>query len=57
MTRTIWKFRLEVNSLNKISIPKGGKVMSLQTQHEEPTMWVMNGSLVFHVFESPLPDA
>jgi hypothetical protein len=38
--RTIWKYQLEVAGLSILQIPKGGKILCVQTQNEQPCVWV-----------------
>jgi hypothetical protein len=38
--RTIWKYQLEVADLSILQIPKGGKILCVQTQNEQPCIWV-----------------
>ena len=39
MEKTIWKYKLEPKS--KLMMPRGAQILSVQTQHERPHMWVL----------------
>jgi len=41
MANVIWKFNLAVKSHQEINLPKGFKILNLQTQFESPTFWAM----------------
>ncbi len=38
---TVWKFGLNPQHVNSLLVPKGGKVLSVQTQDGEPQMWIL----------------
>lgn len=38
---TIWKFPLVVADRQEIEIPAGFQILTLQTQHDNPCMWVL----------------
>lgn len=40
MSKTIWKFRLNISD-QMILMPKGAEILCLQTQHEQPYLWVL----------------
>jgi hypothetical protein len=85
--KTIWKFKLEAQSCQMISMPQGAEILAVQEQRGVPHLWaicdseapqveryflmygtgssinipydkyigtfqLMNGGLVFHVFET-----
>ena len=37
--KTIWKYK--INPETKLEIPKGAIVLSVQTQRDQPCMWVL----------------
>ncbi len=37
--KTIWKYK--INPDNNLEIPQGGIVLSVQTQEDQPCMWVL----------------
>jgi len=37
----IWKYELMVDSKIKLEIPKGGVVLSVQSQNNKPCIWVL----------------
>lgn len=39
--KTIWKYEFETNNLVRIDIPKGYKILTLQTQNGQPCIWVL----------------
>jgi len=40
MASTIWKFKLETALVNqRVLMPKGAEILSVQTQNEEPCLW------------------
>lgn len=41
MNKTIWKYELETTDVQKISIPKGAKILCLQIQFGKPCIWVL----------------
>jgi len=41
MTKTIWKFQLETKDDQMIVMHKGAKILCVQTQHEQPCLWVL----------------
>ena len=38
--KTIWKFTLEVTNSQVISLPIGSPILTVQTQRNEPCLWV-----------------
>jgi len=38
---TIWKYQLEVVGTNTVQIPRGGRVLAVQTQRDIPCIWVL----------------
>ena len=85
--KTIWKFKLEAQTIQRISMPQGAEILTVQEQGGVPHLWaicdsesplvdrhflmygtghridiafdkyigtfqLMNGKLVFHVFET-----
>lgn len=59
----IWKYTLGPGH-NKIDMPKGGRVLSVQVQHGEPRIWVMvdpaapieNREFSVYGTDHPIPD-
>ena len=41
MIKTIWKFELETKDNILVQIPKGAKILTVETQHEQPCMWAL----------------
>lgn len=41
MKRTIWKYKLEVNDDQQISMPKDAKILTVQSQNEMPCLWAL----------------
>ena len=41
MNKIIWKFPLDVQPYNKIEMPSGAKILSLQVQNNKPTLWIL----------------
>lgn len=41
MTKEIWKFELEINGEQAVSMPEGAEILSLQVQRGKPCIWVM----------------
>ena len=39
--RTIWKYELEVNGSQEISLPGGAKILTVQAQKGVPCLWVL----------------
>lgn len=39
--KTIWKYPLAVTDFNSVSMPVGAKVLSVQMQHGNPTLWAI----------------
>ena len=37
--RTIWKWTLAVTDLQALDMPKGAKILSIQTQGQMPQLW------------------
>lgn len=38
---TIWKFELETTDRQKIKMPKGARIITVQTQNEAPCLWAV----------------
>ena len=38
---TIWKFPLSLRAFQRVSVPKGAQVLSVQMQQETPTLWAL----------------
>ena len=41
MKKTIYKYSLQIIGIQTIEIPYGSDILSLQTQSEEPCIWVL----------------
>jgi len=41
MTKTIWKFPLQIDGDTDIEIPEGAEILCLQTQYTTPAMWAL----------------
>lgn len=41
MNKVIWKFQLEVQDKQFISLPEGAEILSVQTQDYIPCIWVL----------------
>lgn len=41
MTKRIYKFNILVATDQEIHMPRGARVLSVQTQHDTPQMWVL----------------
>ena len=41
MNKRIWKFNLTMADRQIIGMPKGSEILSLQTQFNEPCIWVL----------------
>ncbi len=41
MSKTIWKYDLEVTDKQVIHAPKGAKFLTVQTQKNTPCLWVL----------------
>lgn len=39
MKKTIWKFELETKGYQKIEMPEGSEILTVQTQFEKPCLW------------------
>lgn len=39
--RTIWKFKLQTTDEQKILMPKGSEILTVQIQDGEPCLWAM----------------
>ena len=37
----IWKFRLKVQDRQDVDMQEGSKILTVQTQHNEPCLWAM----------------
>lgn len=38
---TIWKFPLEVDDSQTITMPKGARILAVQVQHGRPCLWAL----------------
>lgn len=41
MNKTIWKFKLEATGYQKIEMPIGAEILTIQIQIEIPHLWVL----------------
>jgi hypothetical protein len=41
MTKTIWKFEMEIDDTQVINMPKGAEILSIQLQNNEPVIWAL----------------
>lgn len=41
MNTTIWKFEFETENVFEIKMPKGAKILTVQTRMEKPCLWAM----------------
>lgn len=41
MRKTIWKYQCETTDKFVIRIPKGAEILTVQTQHSHPFIWVL----------------
>jgi hypothetical protein len=41
MTKRIWKYELKNTDLQKVHIPKGGEILTVQTLNDKPCLWVL----------------
>jgi len=41
MKETIWKFTLQATDIQTIKMPKGAKILCVQTQNEIPCLWAI----------------
>ena len=41
MKKTIWKFELEIGDNQKLEMPIGAEILSVQTQNETPCLWAL----------------
>lgn len=39
MTRTVWKFPLEIELEQEVTLPKGAKILSAHAQNDIPCLW------------------
>lgn len=39
--KTIWKFELETTDRQKVEMPIGAKILTVQTQNETPCLWAL----------------
>jgi len=39
--KTIWKFELEMVGMQNINLPKGAKILTVQTQNEKACLWAL----------------
>jgi len=37
--KTIWKFPLAIMDAQRIAMPEGAEILSVQVQHREPCLW------------------
>lgn len=64
MSKSIWKYPIELKDSFSIKMPKGALVLTIQTQHQQPMMWVLvdkKADEEYRHFESfgtghPMPD-
>ena len=40
--QAIWKFTMQCADKQVVALPKGAKVLCVQTQNESPCLWVVN---------------
>lgn len=41
MNKTIWKFPLHVVGINRLQIPDGYEVLTVQSQNNTPCLWIL----------------
>lgn len=41
MTKTIWKFKMDIDDTQVIYMPKGAEILSIQLQNNEPVIWAL----------------
>jgi len=41
MKKSIWKFSLEIISYQKLFMPKGAKILTVQSQYNAPYIWAI----------------
>jgi hypothetical protein len=41
MSKTIWKYELEAESLANFQMPIGAEILTVQVQNEKPCMWAL----------------
>lgn len=41
MEKTIWKYELKTEDIQSVTMPKGGTILTLQTQNDNPCLWVL----------------
>lgn len=41
MSQTIWKFGVPIDDEVGVKMPKGAVVLSVQVQHDQPTVWAL----------------
>lgn len=41
MNATIWKFKLNSNLIQTVTMPKGAAILTIQTQYDIPTIWAL----------------
>lgn len=46
--KTIYKYELEVEDKQEIRMPKGAKILSVQTQHGNPCIWTLVDNSEYH---------
>ena len=62
--KTIWKYELRIEDIQKLEMPKESKILSVQMQHSTPCIWIQcdNSNDMetrnFHTFGTgnPLPN-
>ena len=45
MNKTIWKFEVKVDNKQTLSLPKGAEILTIQTQGNNPFLWVLVNAL------------
>jgi len=41
MKKSIWKFNFPIRDEFQLQMPKGAEILSVQIQHEKPTLWAI----------------
>ena len=39
--KTIWKFKLKIDDVQRVEMPLTSKILSIQTQRDKPYMWCL----------------
>lgn len=39
--KTIWKFPLSITSLQRVEMPEGAEILTVQLQYERPCLWAL----------------